>query len=287
MIVVRIWEGLGNQMFQYAYARALVAKGQDVRLDMNKAYDRVFAKYKNNAYRQNSIQNFRISLPTIDVCAYGKYAYLDQNTIIRKVVFWLACHSLWKYRFYEEVLQGYSEKSAKLRKNCYIKGWFQSEKYFQDIRPTLLKEFTPRKKIRISGYIKRILENEECISLHVRRGDYVRIHHVLHPIYYKNAISYMSGIYHDPVFLVFSDDLEWVKRNIPIEGRCIYVNEDGNLKDYEELFIMSRCKSNIISNSTFSWWGAWLNRHEDKTVVAPKIWMDGQSGIVPDKWIVL
>lgn len=287
MVIVRIWDGLGNQMFQYAYARALKSKGIDVRLDMNKSYDEMFVKYKNNAYRKNGIQHFRISIPSIDVYQYGKYVYLSQNTLVRKLIYWLATHSLWRYRFYEEAIQAYSEKSAKIRGDCYVKGWFQSEKYFRDIRPVLLEEFVPNGKIRMPGDIKKLLSEKECVSLHVRRGDYVRIHLALHPAYYRKAIAYMQKVYKNPFFLIFSDDLGWVRENICMNGNYAYVNENGELKDYEELFIMSRCKSNIISNSTFSWWGAWLNQNENKTVVAPKAWISGQGDIVPADWISL
>ena len=98
MVIVRIWEGLGNQMFQYAFARSLQAKGIEVSLDLDKAYDEMFVKYKDNAVRENSIQNFNISIPSIDVCKYKKYEYIYQDTILRKMHFFLGKHSLWKYR---------------------------------------------------------------------------------------------------------------------------------------------------------------------------------------------
>lgn len=274
-------------MFQYAYARALKEKGIDVRLDMNKSFDDMFARYKNHAQRNNSVQNFRLSIPAIDISQYGKYDYIKQDTAARKAVFWLGSHSLWRYRFYEEKVQAYSAQSAKIRGNCYVKGWFQSERYFKNIRSILLREFMPNKKICISKQIKEALESPESVSIHIRRGDYVRIRQELGRAYFRQAIEYMKRVYADPVFLVFSDDLAWVKRNMEISGKYCYVNEEGRLKDYEELFIMSRCRSNIISNSTFSWWAAWLNPNEEKTVIAPRKWMETQGQIIPDEWTVL
>lgn len=287
MVIIRIWEGLGNQMFQYAYARALKEKGIDVRLDMDKSFDDMFAKYKNHAQRNNSIQNFRLSIPSIEMSQYEKYNYIKQDTAVRKAVFWLGSHSLWRYRFYEEKVQAYSAKSARIRGNCYVKGWFQSEQYFKNIRAILLKEFMPRKKICISKRIKEALESPQSVSVHIRRGDYVRIRQELGRAYFRQAIEYMKQVYTDPVFLIFSDDLAWVKRNMEINGRYCYVNDEGRLKDYEELFIMSRCRSNIISNSTFSWWAAWLNPNKEKTVIAPRKWMETQGQIIPDEWTVL
>ena len=87
--------------------------------------------------------------------------------------------------------------------------------------------------------------------------------------------------------MIFSDDLEWVKENIHIKGKCIFVNEEKKLEDYEELLIMSRCRTNIIANSTFSWWAAWLNQNKDKVVIAPRKWLKGQNNIVPKEWFIL
>lgn len=287
MIIVRIWEGLGNQMFQYAYARALKEKGRDVRIDLDKAYDDVFRKYRNSASRENSVQNFRLSLFPLNMKRYRKYNYINRDTWVREAIYWLQANSLWKYKFYEEREPGYSESMEEIEGNYYIKGWFQSEEYFKSIRPILLKEFVPRKKLRIPGKLRAALNDSESVSLHVRRGDYVRLNLALDIGYYVKAMEHMEQIYENPIFVVFSDDLEWVKKNLPIKGRFILANEDKNLKDYEELFLMSRCRSNIISNSTFSWWGAWLNQNRNKVVIAPKKWYKAQRNIVPKEWTVL
>ena len=123
--------------------------------------------------------------------------------------------------------------------------------------------------------------------MHIRRGDYVKISNTVNLLYYQKAIQYIRQYYKKPVFLVFSDDLDWVKSNIPVEGEVIYVNEDKKMQDYEELLVMSKCKSNIIANSTFSWWAAWLNQNKEKYVIAPKLWFPGLEGIVPKEWIML
>lgn len=206
---------------------------------------------------------------------------------MEKGCFFLAGHFLWKYRFYEEKKQKYNLKSANISGNCYVKGWFQSEYYFSDIKGILLREFVPKEKIRISRKMRDAINNEESISIHVRRGDYVRINNVVGKNYYQKAINIMRKKYKNPIFLVFSDDMTWAKNNLEIDEKCIWVNEDRKLQDYEELFIMSRCKSNIIANSTFSWWAAWLNRNEDKCVVAPQKWFPTQGEITPKNWILI
>lgn len=287
MVIVRMWEGLGNQMFQYAYARALHEKGIEVGLDSGKSYADAFVRRRNHAMRKVGIQNFRISLPFVDMRQYGKYEYLKQDTVLRRMVHWLGSHSLWKYRVCAERELDhfqYSPQKAKLKGNCYVNGWFQNEKYFQDIRCILLREFVPRERIKLSKGLREALEDPESVSVHIRRGDYVKLGRSLNSVYYKRAISKMRQLYQNPIFLVFSDDLEWARQNVPIEGRVVYVNEEGRLQDYEELFLMSKCRSNIVANSTFSWWAAWLNQNEGKIVIAPKEW---GMRMAKRQWILL
>lgn len=287
IIIVRIWEGLGNQLFQYAFARSLKEKGYDVRLDLNKSYDDLFTKYKNNDMRSNVIQNYKITLPFIDVEEYGKYSYLERKNWKDHIIYFLAKHGMWKYGFYEELEQHYQKKSAEICRNCYVKGWFQSEEYFLNIRDILLEEIVPKKEIHISKKIQKILNDEQSVSIHIRRGDYVKTHHDLNIGYFHKAISEIKKTYESPKFLVFSDDIEWVKLYLKTEEICVFVNKEDGLEDFEELYIMSLCKSNIISNSTFSWWGAWLNRNPDKVVISSRQWLHGQKDIVPSEWIII
>lgn len=288
MVIWRIDNGLGNQMFEYANARLCKAKGHDVRLDMNKVYDSSFSHYKYDDVRQNVIQNYNITLPEINVPEYRKYEYIKRDNKKNKLIFFLAGHGLWKYRFYEEKPYRYIRRPLCLQGHCYVRAWFQDENYFKHIRPILLQEFTPKKKIKISKDLRKAMENEESVSIHIRRGDYVKIRHALKPAYYNRAMEMMKRKYKNPLFLIFSEDLEWAKRNLANTDNCIYVNEDKKLQDYEELMIMSRCRSNIISNSTYSWWGAWLNRNPDKMVIAPKgPWLSKQTNIIPKDWVAI
>ena len=287
LIIVRIWEGLGNQLFQYAYARALKEQGKNVALDLDKTYSEAFGQYKNNDVRTNAVQNYRITLPAADVRTFGKYDFILQDTFGRRLKCSLAKKGIGKYAFHEETVQHYQEASANVRANTYVKGWFQSEKYFADIRPILLEELLPKELPVFSEEVRELLRDEQCVSIHFRRGDYVRIHHELNIAYFHQAVEEIRRKYDHPKFLIFSDDVDWVLRNLRIDEKCISANPDNVLKDYEELYLMSLCKSNIISNSTFSWWGAWLNRNPDKTVIAPKLWLEGQEGILPPSFTVI
>lgn len=287
MIVIKIWEGLGNQMFQYAFAKALSIKGYDVRLDTNQiCYSE---KLENNRRdkREVTIDKFNINIPIVNQEELKKFCFLNQSNWKEKSVFFLSQKGLWPVKFYREETVGYKRELTKLRGDFYLQGTFQSEKYFADIRKSLLREFTPKNKIRISRRLKEILENEETVSLHIRRGDYAKLNHALNIYYYQRAMKKMEETIATPYYLIFSDDIAWVKENLDIGARNIIVNEEGGLKDYEELMIMTKCRHNIISNSTFSWWGAWLNQNPEKMVIAPKVWFGEQKKIVLENWTIV
>jgi hypothetical protein len=167
-----------------------------------------------------------------------------------------------------------------------INGYFQSEKYFDK---SLVRSFLePKQDIRQKLIYKYSKDLDKSVSIHVRRGDYLSIQDY-HPVqtkeYYIKAISEFSS---DSIFFVFSDDISWCKDNLSeINCRCI---EGQN--DYEDMFLMSMCKHNIIANSSFSWWGAWLNNNPDKKVIAPKNWFGpscphNTKDLLPEIWMKL
>ena len=168
---------------------------------------------------------------------------------------------------------------AKINKNVYIKGWFQDVRYFSNIREELLHEFTPKKEIKIPHVLFELLKSKCSVSIHVRRGDYVKLGRALPPAYYIRAKKKIEEYIEKPVYLVFSDDYQWVKRNIEWGCEVLYIDELCKLEDYEQLFLMSRCHSQVISNSTFSWWAAWLNPNQDKVIVMPRKFIKSEPGL--------
>lgn len=296
MIIVKIWEGLGNQLFQYAFARALSHSGKQTYIDGHE--ESSFNWYRNSNHRKYELDKFNIKLKSADEELLQKYKFLGRSTNIDKMVATLAEHKIWKWKTVEEIKAWhYNESYFELSGNYYIKGWFQNPKYFLDIRELLLKEITPKRKIKISKQFKNILESKETVSIHIRRGDYRYIQNCLPCSYYKSAVDYISCKISNPEFLFFSDDLKWVRGNfrwLENKYKCYYVDELGKYEGYEELMIMSCCKNNIIANSTFSWWAAWLNKNESKIVIAPKSWgphrndgADISKNILPEEWIKL
>lgn len=291
MIVVRIWEGLGNQMFQYAYARALHERGYRVALDLDKAYESNYYKNRREAVRKNAIQKFNITLPVMRVEKCSRYNFLARNTLKDRIIFWLSERGLWPVTYYREKEAGYKKMLRCVPRygNYYLQGTFQSESYFEDIRSVLLGEFTLRNEVVLSDELKALLEKKNTVSIHIRRGDYVKFNHALNIYYYKKAMAEIKKHIKNPVFLVFTDDVSWVRENLVFDDPCMYVCEMGEFHDYEELIIMSRCTNQIISNSTFSWWGAWLNVNEDKIVIAPKVWCgcEKQNELNRKDWIIV
>ena len=140
---------------------------------------------------------------------------------------------------------------------------YQSEKYFLSIKEIILKEFTLK-----DSTLTQSINLKDSVSIHIRRGDYVNnAHHNLCDLnYYHEAIKYIKSKINNPTFFIFSDDIEWVKENLKIDN-AVYVSGSG-IKEYEEMILMSQCSHNIIANSTFSWWGAYLNKNYDKIVMA-------------------
>jgi len=173
-----------------------------------------------------------------------------------------------------------------------IDGYFQSEKYFVNHRNDILNLFEMSFDIKeyISKKYKKILEGDTC-SIHVRRGDYLKKseYHPLQDLsYYEKAISSVSKNNNGVKFIVFSDDISWCKEVFKNYNFTFIEGE----RDYIDLYLMSLCKHNIIANSSFSWWSAWLNRNENKTVIAPKRWFGTSTNLdtkdlIPDTWRVL
>lgn len=176
-------------------------------------------------------------------------------------------------------------------RNTQLKGYFQSEKYFEKNKDYIINTLTLPKKFQdnIKQKYKDIVEHPSSVSVHVRRGDYVKLqdYHVILSIdYYKKAIDMFNS---KSLFVIFSDDIEWCKNNEFFQSlpNKVFITD----LDYNELYLMSLCKHNVIANSTFSWWGAYLNRNIRKMVIYPSIWfgvkhsVHNTKDLIPDGWV--
>ena len=258
MVTVNLMGGLGNQLFQYAYSRALAAQGRDV--------------YLTNIQVANATDHRVYSLD-----GFNTVARLYNPPPIGAAP------------LYESGIP-FDEKMLNVPEPTIIYGYFQTERYFLNIASQIRKELTLKNPL--SEKAQRLadeIQNCESVSFHVRRGDYLQLqafHGMVGLDYYASAFGHiLSRIFPKrPVSYIFSDDPQWCKQNLP--GTVV---ETGN--KFEDLHLMSLCRHNIIVNSSFSWWAGWLNTNPNKIVVAPKRWFSSKDldsrDVIPNGWIQL
>lgn len=291
MIIVKLMGGLGNQMFQYAAGKRL-AKLHKTELKLDKG---ILGKPVQEGVtpREVELDLLRVNLlwaSRQEIDSYrnkgsGKYLRVMQ----RKFPF------LFREMYLAESGHGYYSRFNQLPSKVYLDGFWQSEKYFADIRQILLSEFKPMENL--SGLNSEWISNiKSCnsVSVHIRRGDYVtntqanHFHGVLPMSYYHDAVSFITKDIMNPVFFVFSDDPNWVKDNFRLDYPTYIISHNMARNSVFDLELMSACQHNIIANSSFSWWGAWLNASPQKIVVAPKFWFrDNPSladDLIPSSW---
>lgn len=201
-----------------------------------------------------------------DMMAPHKSYHYYQNNIFRKIKF---SNDIGDYSLIGEKSFNYNEIPSH-NGNIKLNGYFQSEKYFVNFRREILSLFEIDRDTEeyINEKYQEVLNKSTC-SIHVRRGDYVHLpnHHPTQNIdYYKEAVKIIGN---EKTYLIFSDDIDWCRSNFNFINDKIFIT---NNTDFQDLYLMSKCDHNIIANSTFSWWGAWMNENINKKVVTPKIW---------------
>lgn len=292
MIITKLQGGLGNQMFQYALGRHL--------------------SIKNNAPLKLDLTALQEDIPGITKRTYGlspfsiQASFATEEEIVRlkkyrfkrgKMWFWYNRLIADRSRYVWEKQFNFEPWILSLKDPVYLDGYWNTEKYFKEIESVVRKEFALKKELGSAS--KKLLSEmsaTESVSLHVRRSDYVSDpktsawHGVCSIEYYERAIKRIAEVVANPRFFVFSDDPAWAKENIVPKFPTIYMPANAEHPE-EDMYLMSRCKHHIIANSTFSWWGAWLNTNPSKIVIAPKKWfqtpkMDTRD-LVPDTWITL
>lgn len=274
MIIVEVTGGLGNQMFQYALYKRLKLLGKEAALDLS------FYQTK------QSLRKFELDIFQVSYEIAPKREILKLRGSVSN-----ACRAermitrrLYKNNkvYAEDLDQGYQPAVFDMD-SCYLSGYWQNEKYFQPIREELLREFRfPRCAESDNQAILEDIRRSNSVSIHVRRGDYLqavnaKLYEGICTIdYYQRAIAYMKKNLDNPVFYFFTDDPEWTKRYLYQEGMRMVRHDPAN-PDYYDMYLMSQCKAHILANSTFSWWGAWLDPNESKVVVSPERWLNGHD----------
>jgi hypothetical protein len=285
MIITKLVGGLGNQMFQYAAGRALAMRqGCDLFVDR-----RSFVEYKVHAY---GLDCFRAKVDDAPAHMLPQVADSRIRRIFRSLT------SAGRVPIVRERAFTFQPDLLQQRAPAYLDGYWQSEKYFSDFADAIRKDFTVGRapSPANAAWLARI-GTSLSVSIHVRRGDYVtnteanKFHGTCDIDYYERAVRTLCArLDGSPEFFVFSDDPAWVRANLNLGAHTHhYITDNDASTNYEDLRLMSACRHHIIANSTFSWWGAWLNPSRSKIVVAPQRWfradeMDDRD-LVPPEWV--
>ena len=267
MIIVRLRGGLGNQLFQYAAGKALADHHRtELGLDLY--------TYSKHPYRKYELANFRIEAK--EATRKEVHHFTGSNPIIRylnKRENYLHCPGVFAqphYHYYEDFLA--------LPGDMYLSGYWQSEKYFSAASAAIRNLFRPVQPLdNKNEQLKLVMQSEDSVSVHVRRGDYASqasytsFFGLLEKDYYDKAINLVQSRNNNPKFYFFSDNPAWCKETFK-DLNADFIDHNSGDEAYKDLLLMSSCRHNIIANSTFSWWSAWLNTHESKIVIAPHSW---------------
>ncbi|WP_192986681.1 alpha-1,2-fucosyltransferase [Carnobacterium mobile] len=299
MIFVDIKGNLGNQLFIYACARKIQKEtGQTICLNtyyLKKYYKDYTFSLSDLKLNDNVVIEENKSLPWfMNVNSFFSKAIIKTtskfngiNQLISNFVFYLYS----KFGVYIWLNTTYKKLPIKKRKNYYLSGFWQSDKYFEDIRENLLEELLPREKpLNKNHEFINLINKTESICVTIRRGDYItnekvkKTHFICDEAFFVEGVEKLKNDLENPVVFCFSDDIEWAKENIHFDCPTYY--ECGNDPVWEKLRLMSLCKNFVISNSSFSWWAQYLSKSENKIVYAPSVWYaDGtKADIFQDNW---
>ncbi len=293
MIIVKLVGGLGNQMFQYSLGRRLsLARNVPLKLDLS--------WYVKDSSRSFALDAFDIKTEIASIAEVEKFVPPALSGLKKEMFYFLQNHLPYRYRrVITEPLFSYNPVIVnKTPKNAYLLGYWQSEKYFMDIDTLIHEDFTAIKPFSAVYHQWEVrIANQVAVSLHIRRGDYIsdtrfrRKYFVCSTAYYIRAIEKLQQMHSNLTIYVFSDDIHWARQELPGSNSLKFVDSEEMLTDVEELLLMSRCNHHVISNSTFGWWGAWLNQKPDKIVIAPANWFidrklsEQSQDIIPENWI--
>lgn len=299
MIIIRITGGIGNQLFQYAFVRSLSIKlNEKFKLDLSWYRDyHKFEKADNpNAAtkREYLLNKFNIKENLLNPVYLSISYRLNNSSILNKII----KYPPFTYFSYNTTTElDFDINKIKKFNNVYLSGFWQKNNLFEEFREILKEEFTLKNNLSEKNTILlNKIKSSNSVAIHIRRGDLLN-----RPVavaeqpsssdkYYYNAIDKIMEKVEEPELFVFSDDINWVKNNYKFNSPTTYVHNNG--PDFEHFKLMCNCKHQIIANSTFSWWAAWLNNYQKKIIISPKWWyrdpVKNESIIrIPQNWIVL
>lgn len=288
MKIVGFHNGLGNQMFQFAFYLSLkhkysneIFKVDKSWFDVNKVHngfelDKIFKLDLDYSTSQENIILF--GGYNVFARAKRKYLFIKKTELIESI---------------DQQFHFFPDLYGKEGEDYYYLGFWQSYRYFELVSESvkncfIFPDLTESKNMHIHSLIKSV--RGRTVAVHVRRGDYLNNKSLIEACsldYYKKAIAKIERVVKDPIYIIFSNDMNWCKSNFEFTN-VEYVDWNEGKLAFRDMQLMSLCDNNIIANSTFSWWGAYLNRNKNKTVLAPRYWINGKAkDLIPDDWIRL
>jgi hypothetical protein len=293
-IIIALFSGLGNQMFHYAFYKYLLLTGINVYLDRNSGMSRMqyqkhetfrldyFSLKEVNFATEEDVYEFIPKNIDIYLKPFLKIVKTEPVLIIIKAFIYKIKDRMklnpqcWcEFDRYGNNKEFYRKRITK-NTRAYMIGRYQRYYYLQTIRPSIVKDFSFEQEMpEYVGKLFSEIAGNNSVSIHVRRGDYSGSNEldICTINYFKNAVKRISELVDNPVYYIFSDDLEYVKNNFYFLGKYTIIDNSGFINsDYFDLYLMTNCKHNIIPNSTFSWWAAWLNQNPNKIVICPEKW---------------
>lgn len=297
MVIIQLQGGLGNQMFQYAAGKALsIHYNCKLSIDLSMLQHTASAN-KEITHREYELGLFK-NIDTATVPGHILQSFLSlskKNKLLKRL-------NLPYKKSYIEPAFSFDAGFFLQRPPVLLKGYFQSEKYFSSISATIRQNFSfPALEANdVNTAVLQHIQNSHSVSVHVRRADYVNdpaihaVHGTCSIDYYTKAFLYMQEQLGNVAFVFFSDDPAWVKQMfLPRLPGSLLVENNTTVNNWKDMYLMSNCKHHIIANSSFSWWGAWLNNSPGKKVIAPKNWFadaaknETTTDLIPENWIRL
>jgi hypothetical protein len=291
MKIVKLKGGLGNQLFQYAFAKLIEQLSQEeVKIDTS-----YFNGTIDDRIRKPRIYRYNISISTaskFDIAQVCKFVH-EGNPLSLRYKVGIVAEKCFNSHYYFENTRSYRELE-KIFKFSYFDGYWQSWKYVDLIWDKLYADLSLDTKLseKTISTINQV-KSQNSVFIGIRKGDYsseVKHYGSYSQDYYNRAIQYILNRVDDPIFYIFSNDIAWVKKNMSFNRWHVVYREDSDIvDDFEELQIMACCKHSIIANSTYHWWGARINDNDEKIVIAPKTWFFDNKpiDIITPRWITI
>lgn len=284
MRVVKISGGLGNQMFQYVFGKYLSKKyNEKIYYDVD---------WYKNLKKKKRLYNLELLKFDLDIEIIKGQDYLFKSIIFDTLIYLfkglMPFDRSNRIILYESRVSLIGSILSLIFKNNYHPGYWQEYKFYKSVSNEIEFKINSN-QLFINNEIKNKILNTNAISVGIRRGDYVKLGQIVcNKDYYLDAINFIKNKVYNPIFYIFSDDIEWCEKNIKLSSEHYFVKQNSETP-FENMELMSLCKHNIISNSTYDWWGAMLNKNNKKIVICPKKWMptdvEIREKLIPNEWI--